>query len=357
MKTNCLRKIVLLCSLVGAGSGQTRVDLRVQGNNVDFRSAPFTRPVKTGGELPTSCETGDLYFLTTASAGSNLHVCAAGQWITQGGLAISMGVSGALLTSNGTQLQWMVPGGDVAGEPGSFRVQALQNRPVSTAAPESGQVLVWDGIAWKGQTFSGQPGTITLEANGTVVGSRGVGDLRPGFGILTAVADTGSKLTIQHTADTAVLLSRSAHQGGQTLRCVSQSGTANHYSCALNPTLTSYQAGMVLYWVPDVDAAGGQTTLNIDTLGGRAIKQADGVSDPQPNDLKAGNQYAIWYDGANFRLLHPPAMLAGAAGSRPVCNAGYRGRMWMVFQEEGVADELAVCSKGSDNSFQWRVLP
>lgn len=55
---------------------QTQIDLSNQTRNVDFSAAAETRPVKTGSVLPGICQTGDLFFNTSAPAGSNLFACA-----------------------------------------------------------------------------------------------------------------------------------------------------------------------------------------------------------------------------------------------------------------------------------------
>lgn len=91
---------------------QTQVDLANQGRNVDFRNATSTRPVKTGSSLPATCQAGELFFSTTASAGQNLYGCtAAGQWVVQasgtGGSALpSGGADGKVLTWDSGEAAW-----------------------------------------------------------------------------------------------------------------------------------------------------------------------------------------------------------------------------------------------------------
>jgi len=55
--------------------GQTAVDLRTQSKNVDFSAAPSTKPMQTGTTIPATCATGQMFFLTTAPAGSNVYGC------------------------------------------------------------------------------------------------------------------------------------------------------------------------------------------------------------------------------------------------------------------------------------------
>jgi len=58
-------------------SGPTTINLGTQGRNVDFASFPFTRPVAVGSSLPATCEVGQLFFNSSAPAGSNLFACTA----------------------------------------------------------------------------------------------------------------------------------------------------------------------------------------------------------------------------------------------------------------------------------------
>ena len=52
-----------------ASYGQTLVNLRTQSKNVDFSAAATTKPAKSGGSLPVTCSTGEMFFLTSAAAG------------------------------------------------------------------------------------------------------------------------------------------------------------------------------------------------------------------------------------------------------------------------------------------------
>lgn len=73
--------VTLLPVVVATCQGQVRIDLRTQSKSVDFGGASRTRPFQTGGVLPSACQEGDVYYLTTAPEGQNVHLCqAAGQW-------------------------------------------------------------------------------------------------------------------------------------------------------------------------------------------------------------------------------------------------------------------------------------
>jgi hypothetical protein len=60
-----------------AGLAQTQLDLRTQSKNIDFSQAPETRPMKTGGTVPSTCNPGDMFFNTSAPVGQNVYGCTA----------------------------------------------------------------------------------------------------------------------------------------------------------------------------------------------------------------------------------------------------------------------------------------
>jgi hypothetical protein len=174
--------------------------------------------------------------------------------------------------------------------------------------------------------------------------------------LVNVITDIGSKINIQQSADTAVLLSRASYQSGQNTLCKPSSGSGTVYTCAMTPTLTSYQQGMVLHWQPDVAGGGGATTIQVDLLGAKPVKLADGVQDPQVGDIEAGQQYSLWFDGTTFRLMTPQFPVRGTSSTRPACAAGNRGRIWQIFSAAGVKDDVSICAKDTANTYAWRVL-
>lgn len=336
LRARIIRRALLFC-VMGCGlRGQTQVDLRTQSRGVDFQSAPYTKPVKAGAALPANCTGNELFLLTSAPAGANLYACvSANTWALESGNPLL--------------------GGDISGPSGEATVQKLQGRAVSPAAPQIGQALMWDGNDWSGQTL-GSGGTITVEAAGSMVGSRGVQNYVAGAGVVSALTDAGNAIQIQHSADTSIVLTHEGHQAGQDVICRSSSGSGSNYTCTMLPILSAYESGMVVQWIPDADAAGGLTTLNIDILGATPIKMADGISDPLAGDVQAGRQYAIWFDGAKFRMPGAAPPLSGTAGTGPSCDAAHRGRVWHGMGGPGVKDELAVCVKTAGDAYVWQVL-
>jgi hypothetical protein len=75
--------LAILLMSASVGQGQTLVNLGSQTKNVDFSAAPETRPMKTGTALPGTCNVGDEFFNTAATAGSNVYGCTAANVWTQ----------------------------------------------------------------------------------------------------------------------------------------------------------------------------------------------------------------------------------------------------------------------------------
>jgi len=277
------------CWLTSTLVAQTRVDLQNQSKNVNLQAQPHTAPLKSGAVLPATCLLADLFFQTTAPAGTNIYGCTS--------------------TNN-----WSLEGGT-----------------------------------------GGTGGNLTIDLNGTVVGTRAIANFIPGAGILDTLVDTGSQINIQQNVDTGLILSRANHQSGQTLLCASASGSATTYTCAMTPTLTTYTTGMVLNWTPDVSGAGGPTTLNVDALGAEPVKLSDGATDPALGDVIAGKMNAIWFDGTVFRLMNSSPVSA-LTGAQPTCSVALRGRFWTVFGATGTKDSVTVCAKDATNAYAWRTI-
>jgi hypothetical protein len=287
-----MHKIIWLALLAVIAAGQTQVDLRTQSKGVDFSGANSTKPMATGTTLPATCTTGQMFFVTSATAGQNLYGC---------------------VTSN----NWVLEAGGSGGGSGS---------------------------------------AVAVESAGVLVGTSSTLDFTVGTGSLYAISMVGQAASIESSADTSVLESFVRSQSGSPLLCASASGSATTYTCSMAPTLTQYTIGMNLNWQPDVSGTGGPTTMNVDSLGVISVKLADGATDPGSADIVAGRFYGIWYDGATFRLGSTvvPAGVLGEA--LPVCGTTVRGRLWFVSGASGVKDSLSVCARDETNTYAWRSL-
>jgi hypothetical protein len=179
--------------------------------------------------------------------------------------------------------------------------------------------------------------------------------------LITAVTDTGTRINIQQTVDTALVVSKSALQGGGILLCQSASGSGRAFTCQMAPTLTAYAIGMVLYWRPDVNGTGGATTLNIDQLGAVPVVKADGSTAPGSADIVAGQLYLIWNDGAVFRVLSTggTSSSSGTGTSAPpaaITSTGAGGVTAVTATTEWHGP-LAFCSGPSNAALAWNPPP
>ncbi len=353
-----LKKLFSFFFLVSLLLGQTKLDLFHQGKNLDFRAAPLTAPIRMGTLLPGSCGLGEFFFLTGTAEGGSLHACT-GQsvWTEVKGALPGGGGTGYVLTSVGGETTWAPILGDIEGFPGTLAVTALRGQPVAAAPPQNGQALVWNGTAWTATTLNTAPGTLVLEANGVVVGTQGVHNILPGFGLLTSIVDTGTKLAVQNSVDSAVMLSRTAYQAGTELRCASGSNSGTAYSCSLSPELTAYPQDMVLNWKPDLSNTGSSVTLEIDGLGAREIRRRDGVTEPAEGEIRAGEIYPLWFDGIRFRMLGETSGLIPSGPAAPACTAAQRGKLWLTASGPGTGDLVSVCLKDENDNFAWRAIP
>ncbi|MCZ2155132.1 MAG: hypothetical protein LC114_14740, partial [Bryobacterales bacterium] len=155
---------------------------------------------------------------------------------------------------------------------------------------------------WVPQGSSGQA-NVTIRGGGDLVGTRSTLNFSAGAGIVQTLGDSGSAVDLQYGVDTALVMTKAASQSGAALFCDAALTGADLYTCAMSPALTAYTTGMVLHWRPSAKPAGSEPGLNINLLGAKRIRMADGVSDPRPEDIVGGQVYALWYDGTQFRLL------------------------------------------------------
>jgi hypothetical protein len=185
-------------------------------------------------------------------------------------------------------------------------------------------------------------GTLTVNSGGLAVGTRQTVNFVTGTGLVTVITDDGVEVNVQTALDTSIAQTQMGDQSGATLLCGSTGALTTNYQCSLSPTLTTYTVGMLLRWLPDVNGAGGPTTLNVDTLGNVPIKLVDGVTDPTAASIVGGDLYDIWYDGAVFRL---PATLAASGGGGSVSSVF--GRVGTVSAQTGDYTTAQVAESGS----------
>src|SRR5664279_1814456 len=151
--------VCVAAAMIGVARGQTQIDLRTQGKNIDFSLAARTRPSKTGTLVPAVCTIGETFLKTDAVAGKNLYVCTAvNAWTVQGvEVPDATGRAGQVLTNDGSGLSWQGISGDASGAPGAVTVTGLSGRRLGSLTPLDGQYLKWYGSTqqWEATTLAG----------------------------------------------------------------------------------------------------------------------------------------------------------------------------------------------------------
>src|SRR3954447_5821805 len=132
----------VLLAAIGDSHAQTLINLGTQGRNIDFTGAQWTRPIKTGSSLPTSCSTGDFFFNTTATAGQNLFSCLSNSWSIVGQTA-SLGDPGSngilKRTALNTTVAVPAPSGAIVG---TTDTQTLTNKSIDATEINSGTLSI-----------------------------------------------------------------------------------------------------------------------------------------------------------------------------------------------------------------------
>lgn len=121
-------------------------------------------------------------------------------------------------------------------------------------------------------------------------------------------------------------------------------GAANALAVTLAPAPTAYADGMMVYASVTANNTG-PTTINVNSLGARAIKKGSGV-DLGAGDLKAGQRIALIYDASIpcFRMVSPvvtlgPAVIAGARNLIVKTNFGTPNSLVDVTADEVVVKD------------------
>ncbi|MCW5963524.1 MAG: hypothetical protein KIT83_05750 [Bryobacterales bacterium] len=336
-----MRRLCLIAFVMAvAVAGQTRVDIQRQSKGTEFLAPPFAKPLRSGASLPLTCTVNELFFLTTAPAGSNIHVCHQdGEWAPQG----SGGQANITVLSDGVMAGIkpsinFVPGAGlsqvVTVMPSQLNVQQSVDTAVlmTNARNQSGETLLCASASgsstvytcamqpllgelrtgmvlhWRPDlTNTAVPPTLEVDLLGPKPVKLGDGsaDPRPGdfrAGRLYPLWYDGNVFRVFEGPWLENYLAVAASQSGATAYCASDNGSGSAYTCSLTPALGVYSPGMMLHWRPDVSSAGGPTTITVDNLPPQPLKLANGVADPGENELLDGELYLLWYDGSSFRV-------------------------------------------------------
>ena len=117
----------------------------------------------------------------------------------------------------------------------------------------------------------------------------------------TYTAGTGVQLVAnEFSINSAVTQTRVNDQAGTNLSCTSSTGSAA-YTCALNPSLTTYTDGMVVRLKPNF-ANATTATLAIDGLGALSILTRNG-SALSAGDIPSGRITLLGYNGTSWNII------------------------------------------------------
>lgn len=101
-------------------------------------------------------------------------------------------------------------------------------------------------------------------------------------------------------------------ESGATYYAV-DTGTADNYEVALTPAATAYTAGMLVRFKAANTSTSAGSTLDVNSLGTKAIKKADGTS-LGADDIRSSMVVEVVYDGTHFQLLNPGTAGGGGGG-------------------------------------------
>ena len=155
-------RTLLSMTFVSASFGQTMVDLRTQGKNVDFSVANSTRPFKSGPTVPPVCAVGEMFYKTDAPAGMNLYGCVSpNAWVPEAS-------GSSILAANRTSPDVLTIGqGCSIAFPCNIRFGNLVFSIVSnaTATVKGGSGVAFIYVSSSGALTIGSTLTLTCSAN------------------------------------------------------------------------------------------------------------------------------------------------------------------------------------------------
>ncbi|MGI9071629.1 MAG: hypothetical protein ACR2JB_10020 [Bryobacteraceae bacterium] len=241
--------IAALALVAGQALGQTStgtsVDLRGQGRNPDFSNFVFTRPMTVGAVLPSSCQLGQFYFNSAASAGANLYACTAPNvWTLEAGNRASSG-SGATMAAQLGDFAAVLANGSLTLDVGcsasnpcnarlgntvySFRTSAV----VTPVGPTSGLVLVY--IDGAGNLTAGS--TVALTCQGCLYVSGATSFPANSIPLFTWTLTSGSFDAAGGTDFRALLSSKNALSGTGII--ITENGGTS--TIAIDPSVVATQ--------------------------------------------------------------------------------------------------------------------
>lgn len=109
-------------------------------------------------------------------------------------------------------------------------------------------------------------------------------------------------------------------------------GSTDAYAITLSPVPAAYAAGMMVSFKANTTSAGA-ATINVNSLGVKNIKvvRTTGKSDPHDGELVSGMIYQIMYDGTDFVLVSPSALIPAERIATDAITLGTPGKVTSSF--------------------------
>ena len=144
----------------------------------------------------------------------------------------------------------------------------------------------------------GTPG-VTVDQDGTAIGTRAIQNFVTGQGMNNAITDTGTAINLQIQPSNGVWALRSNLQSGASITLTETSSSSSVYTWTMTPTLTAYPTTNPLWtWHVGTSCSGGAITGNEDTLGAHPIVMAADASNPPANVCATGQDLIVSYDSS-----------------------------------------------------------
>lgn len=133
-------------------------------------------------------------------------------------------------------------------------------------------------------------------------------------------------------------------------------GIANAYVLNLASAPSAYVAGMTVAFVPQNSNGSGASTINVNSLGGVNITDAN-AGTPQPGLIKAGMLVVATYDGTQFRIasLTEVALDLGNMNNPTFNCAGYK-KVWLMGNMNSQNNTITLTNLNYGTDFQLYIL-
>jgi hypothetical protein len=196
---------------------------------------------------------------------------------------------------------------------GNFLVSGWPGTVSGPAQPDLGANMVTiQQFDWDGTTYQGGPATCPTCSPTYILGPErtAITSSTSGVGVMTYDSSSHTAVYYANASSNRHAIPRvvagdviSANDFSLGLTETSSSATVYTTTLANGP-LQAYATRLVVYWLVGMSCSGGTaTTMNIDGLGAKSVKQADGSTDPTSAQCAAGMIVPLGYDGTRFRII------------------------------------------------------